>query len=356
MTEGEPEGISADLPVPPVLEPLLAVHSAASAHWLAEAASTAAERGLGALYGLVYLLDAAGHLAGARPASSGHLRALGRLNQALGQDLPSLKFDPQALPAVLATLQEGRARAVKELDQALPLQSEGERLHATQRQLGVAQVWLAPLHWNGESLGVLLLLMPAHPPASLALAELLARHVAVALKNQREREAGRKMGEVDAVRWVHDEQRFLDQLSREASRAQRHGRPLSILLLRLQNFEQIRDRYGRFLAERILQQIAISMEETMRTTDFLGAFKEDGFAAILVEANVKNAALARQRLSRGLDQARPAQADLPELSLELVSATATLPDDGKTAEELMTAAQARLEYLMSGPAEAASAG
>ena len=206
----EPVATTADALVTPLLEPLLGVHSAPNAGWLADAAGTAAERGLGALYSLLYLTDASGQLAGERPASSARMRALVKVNQALDTDLTALKFDPRERPVLVSAMEEGHAVVVPELGQALPLRLDAEALRAAQHKLGIAAAWLAPLHSSGQSLGLLLLLMPTSPPTQLAHAELLGRHLAVALSNLREREAGRKRGELDAVRWVYDERRFLE--------------------------------------------------------------------------------------------------------------------------------------------------
>jgi diguanylate cyclase (GGDEF)-like protein len=328
----------------PILESLLGVHSAPETAWLADAASTAAERGIGALYSLLYLVDASsGHLQGERPASSERIRGLAKLNQEFGANLTALKFDPGDMDAVHSVLQTGRASVVQAVGEALPLPMDRKLLGDVQHRLGVAEVWLAPLNWSGESLGLLVLLMPANASSGLPLAELLARHLAVALKNLRDKEAGRRRGELDAVRWVYDERRFNEQLNREISRARRHQRSLSVLLLRVQNFQDLRLRFGRFLAERLLRQIGATMEETMRYTDFLGAYNDDGFAGLLVEADQASAARARDRVLEALANVSLPQADLPDLRLDLLCATATLALDGETGEELTAAARVRLD-------------
>ena len=323
----------------PVLEPLLGVHSAPDTAWLADATTTAAERGLGALYGLLYLSDSSGKLSWERPASSGRVRAMAKLNQELGADLATLKLDPAELGAVHAVLEEGHAQVIEDLGAAfgLSLPRKG------QSRLGIGEVWLVPLQWSGESQGVLVLLMPAEPAAALELAEAMGRHIAVALKNVRDKEAGRKRGELDAVRWVYDEQRFGEQLSKEISRAQRHKRALSVLLLRVENVQELRTRYGRFLTERLLRQIGVTMEETMRYTDFLGAYNDDGFAGILVEADQAAAERARERMLEALEKVGLPRAELPDLHLELNCATATLAVDGEVGPDLIAAAQARLD-------------
>lgn len=329
-------------PAPPMLGALLGLHSAATAAWVADAASTAAERGLGALYSLLYLKDASGQLAGQKPASRERTLALLRVNQALQTDLTALKFDPKERPDIASALEKEKATAVGELGQALPLPGDRERLRAEQAKLGISEVWLAPLHWGGEPYGVLVLLMPADPPSGLPYAELLGSHVAVALHNLRERDAGRRLGELDAVRWVYDERRFQQQLASEIRRALRHDRPLSIMLLRLANQHALRLRFGRFLADRVLRQIGGRLADTMRDTDFLGAFHDDGFAAILVEADEAGARRAQERLLESVNSIRLPDADLPDLAIDLAYATAVVPLDGETAEDLMAAAESRL--------------
>ncbi len=346
MLEKEPSGAPppamAPTTLPTLLEPLLGVHSAPNRNWLADAASTAAERGLGALYSLLCLTDASGQLTSERPASRERMRALAKLQQVLDTNLTTLKFSPQERPAVLSAMEDGHAGAVPELSQALPLHLDATRLQSAQRQLGIAEVWLAPMNWGGQSWGLLLLFMPANPPALLPHAELLGWHVAVALTNLREKEAGRKHGELDAVRWVYDERRFLEQLAQELQRARRHNRPVSIMLLRVLNLDDLRARYGRFLTEQLLRQVAGRLADAKRDSDFLAAFQEDAFATILVEADQKGAQRAKERLLTGLQTTKLPHAELPDLHLQLACATATSPQDGETAEELAAVAAARL--------------
>jgi diguanylate cyclase (GGDEF)-like protein len=334
--------LSPDFLVPPLLELLLAVHGAPSSGWLADAAATAGERALGALYGLLYVSDANGQLACELPASTDRRRRLGRLQQALDADLTELRFSPDDVPQLRKALDDGNALVTHDLGKILPLKVEQRSLRTVQSQLGVAKAWMAPLHRSGETLGMLLLLMPATTPAPLAQAELLGKHIAVALTNLREREAGRKHGELDVVRWVYDERRFMDELALECRRASRHGRPLSVLYLQVRNLDELLHRYGRFLVERILRQVAGQLTEAMRDTDFLGAAGDDGLAAILVEADADGAERAKERLLVGLDSLQLHEAELPDLRVEFACATATMPDDGASADELAEVARARL--------------
>jgi len=338
-----------------LLEPLLGIHSAPTDAWLADSAANAAERALGALYCVLYVSDAYGRLVAVTPASTPQKASRARLTQVLGVDLPGQKLNPEDRPELSQALADGRAISVSDLSEVFAVALAKKAAKSAQRQLGVTSAVAAPLYWNGESSGLLVLLAGTPITGQLAAAELLGRHIAVALANLREKEASRKHGEVDAVRWVYDERRLMDELGQESRRAKRHDRPLSVLVVRILNLDELQTRYGRFLAERVLRQVAGRLDDAMRDTDFLGASGSDGFGAILVEANADGAHIAEERLLAGLQEMKLPHTDLPNLEIRIGCATATLPQDGEAAEELTAAAEARLQERIITQQDAASA-
>ncbi|MDZ4277890.1 MAG: hypothetical protein U1B78_02000, partial [Dehalococcoidia bacterium] len=170
--QSEPDGAPA-----PLMEPLLAVHSAPNASWLSDAAVNAAERGIGALYAFLYLIDASGSLSGEPPASGRAARALTKVRQILNVDPTTIKLRPEEHPVIATTIAEGRGAVVANLEEVLPLDMDAGALTAAQLLLGFAEVWLVPVAWASEALGLLMLLVPPQAPASVAQAELLGRHV-----------------------------------------------------------------------------------------------------------------------------------------------------------------------------------
>lgn len=326
-----------------LLEPLLGIHTAPNEGWLADATASAAERGLGALYSVLYVIDGQGRLRPVPPASVAHKSALVRLSQALGANILESKIDPESRGDFASALSEAKAAELQDVNDALPDPLSEERLASAQLELGVRSAVLAPIHWDGETSGLLVLYVGSASAANIRHAELLGSHVAVALANLREREASRRRGEVDAVRWVYDERRFLDELGQESRRAKRHDRPLSVLTVRILNLGELQSRFGRFLGERVLRQVAGRLDDAMRDTDFLGALASDGFGAILIEADGEGAKVAEQRLLAGLQDMKLPHSDLPKLDLHIGCATATMPQDGETPEDLIAAAEARME-------------
>jgi diguanylate cyclase (GGDEF)-like protein len=339
------DAATASSPISSLLEPLLAVHNASDVSWLADATMTAAERGVGALYAFLFLGTESDGLRGEEPASRERIGALARVTQILGKDPTSLTIDPNNSPIIAEALRSGRGMVSDRLSEVFPSQKDDKQAEKAQRKLGVSESWAVPVEANSECMGVLVLLMPANHDSSLATAEALGRHVAVALSNLRDSEAARKRGELDAVRWIHDERRLMEELTLEMQRSVRHDRPLSLLVVRVQDYGELRRKHGRFLAERALRRVAATMEDAMRATDFLGAYKGDSFAAILVEADEKAADLARNRYLSTLAKLDLDRANLPGLNLGFSCAVATMPIGGSTTEELFSAVEQRLTEL-----------
>ena len=115
-----------------LLEPLLGIHSALSQSWLADATATAAQRGLGVLYTLLYVSDAFGRLSAVTPASGPQRGVLARLSQVLGTDVAVGKVDPSLKPQLAEALQNGRTVAIAGLGNALPQIVEEEQAQAAE--------------------------------------------------------------------------------------------------------------------------------------------------------------------------------------------------------------------------------
>jgi diguanylate cyclase (GGDEF)-like protein len=335
-------------------EALLGIHSAVTEEWLVEAAVTAAERSLGALYTFIFLTDASGRMAGREPASEARARALNRVHKALGQPLARMKLSPDAETPVGVTSGEHRPVSSERLADLLAGAVAPEDCDRAQKQLGVAWCCLSPVEMSAQQLGVALFMF-GKEGIPVSHIRLLCDHLAQALINLRQRDAARHRGEIDPVRWVSDERRLTEQLEREMGRATRHERPLSIMILRVSNLEDVACRFGRFLAERLLRRLGAVFSEQVRGSDFLGSYQEDGFALIMAETDAEAAARAAGRLLPFLLNGEPEWAAGPRP--ELRYGVASFPEDGSTAESLLATAEARLEPALTedlGSAETAA--
>ena len=82
----------------------------------------------------------------------------------------------------------------------------------------------------------------------------------------------------------------------ELARARRYRRPLAMLMLDIDNFKEINDRYGHSAGDVVLQEVASILGENLRNVDHLARYGGDEFTIILTETNTSQARLVAERV------------------------------------------------------------
>ena len=93
--------------------------------------------------------------------------------------------------------------------------------------------------------------------------------------------------------------RHFDALARaEWARFQRYGRPLSLLLLDIDHFKSINDRFGHDAGDLVLKTIAETCKLTKRQTDVVARFGGEEFVLLMPETDDSAAEVAAERLRK----------------------------------------------------------
>jgi diguanylate cyclase (GGDEF)-like protein len=133
--------------------------------------------------------------------------------------------------------------------------------------------------------------------------------------------------------------RYLNQvLRREAKRASRSGRPLSLLFLDLDGFKGINDTHGHQAGSRALVEAAAVIRRCARETDVVARFGGDEFAIVLPDTGSEGAAAVGDRVRERLGVYPFLEDHGLKLRLTASVGVATLPDVAASAEELVRAA------------------
>jgi diguanylate cyclase (GGDEF)-like protein len=326
-------------PVSMMMAMLLPIHAAMTLDWLVDAAATAAERTLNASYTFVYFEEQDGKLERRAPASDIRRRSQQKAVDAFGKNVIKVRLDPSQAPAIAEAL-DGSASIVANATDVFRGLGDVAAIDAAQKAIGVNAVSFVPLEVAGERIGALLLMFVGQPNPEHV--QLLADHVSCAVVNLRQADAARETGVIDIARSVFDARKIEADLQRELARAERYKREVSIAVIEATNLRLLRERFGDFLTERLLQRLGETLAQNARDIDVIGAYKESGYTMILTEASPEGASNAAARLLATAKETAVGTDDVPGLELHLAAGWATAPADGVTSEAIFAAAERRM--------------
>ncbi len=103
---------------------------------------------------------------------------------------------------------------------------------------------------------------------------------------------------VDPLTGVANRRFFEETLAIEIKRAQRYGRPLSLLMIDIANFKNYNDQHGHPTGDKLLQDCAHLFRALLRSSDLVARYGGDEFAVILPEIGVEQSRAAADRLSK----------------------------------------------------------
>lgn len=126
----------------------------------------------------------------------------------------------------------------------------------------------------------------------------LASVASLCLQNAINRERLVVSGHTDRLTGWHNRHYLDARLPQEVSRALRYREPLSCLILDLDHFKQINDRYGHPSGDRVLRETAGRIKCQLRSSDLAVRYGGEEFVVFLVQATEGDAFGVAERIRR----------------------------------------------------------
>lgn len=152
---------------------------------------------------------------------------------------------------------------------------------------------------------------------------------------------------IDAVTGVCNRRHFVTLADREWTRFERYHRPLSMLVVDVDHFKSVNDRFGHDVGDAALARIAQVLLADRRTTDVVARLGGDEFVLLLPETDLDQASIVAERLCAAVRSALVQAWDRNvglTLSIGVASATASMPGVTaliKAADEALYEAKAK---------------
>jgi diguanylate cyclase (GGDEF)-like protein len=140
----------------------------------------------------------------------------------------------------------------------------------------------------------------------------------------------------DALTGVGNYRLLDERLGYELMRHRRNGRPLSVVVLDLDNFKHVNDSFGHPVGDQLLRQVATVLRGTVREQDTVVRQGGDEFCVLAPETDAEEAGRLVERIKHALR--REVAVGQP---ISASAGFATAPGDATTAEMLL--AQADLQ-------------
>ncbi len=106
----------------------------------------------------------------------------------------------------------------------------------------------------------------------------------------------------DGLTGLYNHRYFQEVLESELERAKRYNHPLSLLLIDIDFFKKVNDRYGHPAGDQVLQEVSNTMVKLVRRCDMVARYGGEEFAIILPETGLTSAKVLAQRVRRGIEQ------------------------------------------------------
>ncbi|GAB6065179.1 diguanylate cyclase [Aquifex pyrophilus] len=142
----------------------------------------------------------------------------------------------------------------------------------------------------------------------------------------------------DPLTGLYNQRVFWELLTYEIERAKRHNYKFTLLVLDIDNFKMLNDRYGHEFGDNVILKFAEILRKTFRREDLLARYGGDEFVVIMPYTDAESARSAVQRLLTNLNELKILAPDGNVITLSVSVGGAVYPEHGSSPKELFVVA------------------
>ncbi len=110
-----------------------------------------------------------------------------------------------------------------------------------------------------------------------------------------------RMTIMDGLTSIHNKRYLIEQLEREISRATRHARPLTLVMIDIDHFKDVNDTLGHLAGDQVLKEVAQLAKSRLRPDDVIARYGGEEFAIVLPETKLRGGILIAQQLRQMIE-------------------------------------------------------
>ena len=171
----------------------------------------------------------------------------------------------------------------------------------------------------------------------------LTAPAALALSRERARRDAQEFARaaiMDPVSGLFNRRYFHERLEEELDRARRHNTTVSLLMIDIDNFKSINDRYGHLAGDLVIRGVGDILKRSVRKFDLCTRFGGEEFAIVMPGSGPENSAPVAERIRQRIEAFRPAESELADL--RVTASIGMSVSSGGSARELIAYADQAL--------------
>ncbi len=212
----------------------------------------------------------------------------------------------------------------------------------------VRSVICIPLRSRDRTLGVIELLnyrVSTLTDYTISFLHVLSDYAAIAIQNARAMERIQELTITDDCTNLYNSRHLTSVLEGEIERSRRFHMPFSLLFMDLDHFKRVNDRHGHLVGSWLLAQVAETVRQNIRGVDSAFRYGGDEFIVLLPQTGKDAALEVSHRLLRALREGCYMRSGQVALTVRASFGLAGYPEDGRTAHEIIRAAD-EMMYLV----------
>ncbi|KPK03482.1 MAG: hypothetical protein AMS20_10515, partial [Gemmatimonas sp. SG8_28] len=155
------------------------------------------------------------------------------------------------------------------------------------------------------------------------------------------REELERLSVTDPLTGLFNRRKLVQKIEQEAQRSGRTGKPFAVLMMDVDEFKAVNDRFGHHAGDRVLVAVARVLHDSVRVIDSVGRYGGEEFVVVLPETDRTHgvetaerirAAVASRRLAPGVEDTR----------VTVSIGVAEFPTDGTTVDVIIDSADRAL--------------
>jgi len=178
--------------------------------------------------------------------------------------------------------------------------------------------------------------LSAYTADHLRLMEAVAKLASDAIANAVQHEKTETSALTDLLTGLPNARALRYRFEEEADRARRHRDRFSVMMMDLDGFKAVNDKFGHQAGDQLLRELSVLLSMHMRSSDFVSRYAGDEFVAIM-QVGAEEVQELAQRIQRAIDR-HDFGFQGTKLFIGLSVGCASFEADGETLDELLLAA------------------